>query len=431
MIHQDHDTQRRLTRAIAESLAQERVRRHAADLPAPTPEGERAHARSAANEFLSSLRPADPWGAPIPVDMHERRNVEEAIAGVLGLGRLEPLLEDDDITDIHVRGNAPVWVKRRDGSRECVGPLVDSDADLVEFVRRIATRMSDRELRFDPANPEVNLQLPDGSRMFAAMDVSQRPMLVVRRHRFEASSLRDLCVSGMLDTRTAEFLAACVRARRNVIIAGGTGCGKTTLLRSLLQEVHPQERIVTIEDSYELGLDRMEDRHPDHDCLQSRPANTEGQGEVSLADLTRMALRMDPDRVVVGEVRGAEAFPMLLAMSQGNNGSMCTMHADSARSVFPKLAAYMSMASTGVPVETLNLLIASAVHFVVHLSSVRGRRTVESILEVTDSDGASIVSNEVYSRANPDSAFVALCSQTADLLEDHGFRRSRTIAWAN
>lgn len=427
----DQEIQRQLARTIANSLAEERVRRHAEDLPAPTLEEERAHARSVANSYLSSGRPNDPWGAPIPVDVHDRRRVEQAIAGVLGLGRLEPLLEDDEITDIHVRGNAPAWVKRRDGSRECVGPIVENDAELVEFIRRIATRMSDRELRFDPANPEVNLQLPDGSRLFAAMDISQRPMLVVRRHRFEATSLRDLCVSGMVDPRTAEFLAACVRSKRNIIIAGGTGSGKTTLLRSLLHEVHPNERIVTIEDSYELGLDRFEEQHPDHDCLQARPANTEGQGAVSLSELTRMALRMDPDRVVIGEVRGAEAFPMLLAMSQGNNGSMCTMHADSARSVFPKLAAYMSMASTGVPVETLNLLIASAVHFVVHLSHARGRRTVESILEVTDSDGTSIVANEVYARTVPESSFVALRGSTVELLEEHGFRRARTIAWAN
>lgn len=427
----DQEIQRQLARTIANSLAEERVRRHAEDLPAPTLEEERAHARSVANSYLSSGRPNDPWGAPIPVDVHDRRRVEQAIAGVLGLGRLEPLLEDDEITDIHVRGNAPAWVKRRDGSRECVGPIVENDAELVEFIRRIATRMSDRELRFDPANPEVNLQLPDGSRLFAAMDISQRPMLVVRRHRFEATSLRDLCVSGMVDPRTAEFLAACVRSKRNIIIAGGTGSGKTTLLRSLLHEVHPNERIVTIEDSYELGLDRFEEQHPDHDCLQARPANTEGQGAVSLSELTRMALRMDPDRVVIGEVRGAEAFPMLLAMSQGNNGSMCTMHADSARSVFPKLAAYMSMASTGVPVETLNLLIASAIHFVVHLSHARGRRTVESILEVTDSDGTSIVANEVYARTVPESSFVALRGSTVELLEEHGFRRARTIAWAN
>jgi Flp pilus assembly CpaF family ATPase len=130
--------------------------------------------------------------------------------------------------------------------------------------------------------------------------------------------------------------------------------------------------------------------------LQSRPANVEGQGEITLADLTRMALRMDPDRVIVGEVRGAEAFPMLMAMSQGNNGSMCTMHADSTRSVFPKLAAYVSMASTGLPIDTVNLLLSSALHFVIYISSTGSDRRVASVREVVDCDGANIISNEIF-----------------------------------
>jgi Flp pilus assembly CpaF family ATPase len=262
------------------------------------------------------------------------------------------------------------------------------------------------------------------------MDISQRPTLIVRRHRFENAALRDLCVGGMMTPEVADFLSTCVRARRNIVIAGGTGSGKTTLLRALMNEVGPAERIVTIEDSYELGLERMESEHPDHDCLQARPANSEGEGEVTLAQLTRMALRMDPDRVIVGEVRGAEAFPMLMAMSQGNNGSMCTMHADTARSVFPKLAAYMSMASTGVPVETLNLLIASSVHFVVHVRNENGRRSVESILEVVDSDGNSIVANEVFARTATVPQFAALRGSTATMMADHGFRVRRELAWA-
>ena len=391
---------------------------------------ERSIARNAAFAALSSLRPGDPWGAPVPVEPDDRKTVEDAVSAVLGLGKLEPLLDDDDVTDVHVRGNAPVWVKYRDGRRQQMAPIVESDSDLVEFIRRVATRMAPRETRFDPAHPEVNLQLPDGSRMFAAMDVSQRPMFVIRRHKFEFSSLRDLSVSGFMSTETAAFLAACVRARRNIIIAGGTGSGKTTLMRALINEVAPDERIVTIEDSYELGVDRFEHLHPDHDCLQSRSANTEGQGEVTLAELTRMALRMDPDRVIVGEVRGAEAFPMLMAMSQGNNGSMCTMHADTARSVFPKLAAYMSMASTGVPTETLNLLISTSVHVVVHVSNTRGHRTVETIHEVLDTDGLSIITNEVFSRSSSAQQFVTLRHSTAALLAEHGFGGSREPAWA-
>ena len=147
-----------------------------------------------------------------------------------------------------------------------------------------------------------------------------------------------------------------------------------------------------------------------------------------MADLTRMALRMDPDRVIVGEVRGAEAFPMLLAMSQGNNGSMCTMHADSPRSVFPKLVAYVAMAGTGIPAETLNLLVANAVHFVVHLVVEGARRRVSSVVEVVDVDGLSIVTNEVFNSTGGPS-FVALRGETMEVLEAHGFSGGRTLSW--
>ena len=424
------DTHRKLTRAIARALADDRVRRHSLDLPVANDEEERALARNAARDFLGGEASGDGWGSRPLEDMELKKIIEDAVSAVLGMGRLEPILEDDSITDVHVRGCSPIWVKRANGTREMLDPVVDSDSELVALIRRISTRLARRETPFDAAHPEVNLQLPDGSRMFAAMDVSQRPTLVVRRHRMEEVSLRVLVTSGMLTSEAGDFLAAAVRARRNVIIAGGTGTGKTTLLRALINEVPPDERIVTIEDSYELGLERYEHLHPDHDCLQARPPNSEGEGEVTLSDLTRMALRMDPDRVIVGEVRGAEAFPMLLAMSQGNNGSMCTMHADSARSVFPKLAAYMSMAASGVPVETLNLLVGSAVHLVVHLVTERGRRIVDSIVEVTGAEGLSVVSNEVYRRGRNDLAFVTISRESADVLSDHGFRNRKEIAWS-
>jgi Flp pilus assembly CpaF family ATPase len=253
------------------------------------------------------------------------------------------------------------------------------------------------------------------------MDVSKHPSVVIRRHRFEIASLEDLHLRGMMDADTRDFFRAAVLARRNMVIAGGTGSGKTTLLRALLNEVPRDERIVTIEDAYELGIERFSDQHPDHDALQSRPMNTEGTGEVTLADLTRMALRMDPDRVIVGEVRGAEAFPMLMAMSQGNNGSMCTMHADGTRSVFPKLAAYVSMASTGLPVETVNLLIASAVHFVVYIDNASGVRRITSIREVVDSDGVTIVSNEVFRLAAEGATGYPFRDSTRRLLSSFGY----------
>ena len=411
-----------LSSVVSERLADERVSRRAIGESDLTPEGEVEFARQTALAEcvrLNALRGNE--GKPsIHADL-EREAVSRVVAQVLGLGRLQPLLEDDEVSDIHIRGAELVWVKLRSGVRESRPPVVDSDQELVDLVRRIASRMTKSERRFDAGSPEVNLQLPDGSRLFAVMDVSQHPSVVIRRHRFEIASLEDLHLRGMMDADTRDFFRAAVLARRNMVIAGGTGSGKTTLLRALLNEVPRDERIVTIEDAYELGIERFSDQHPDHDALQSRPMNTEGTGEVTLADLTRMALRMDPDRVIVGEVRGAEAFPMLMAMSQGNNGSMCTMHADGTRSVFPKLAAYVSMASTGLPVETVNLLIASAVHFVVYIDNASGVRRITSIREVVDSDGVTIVSNEVFRLAAEGATGYPFRDSTRRLLSSFGY----------
>jgi Flp pilus assembly CpaF family ATPase len=379
---------------------------------------------------LASARPLDVWGQEVIPEVGDRRIIDEAIAQVLGLGKLEPLLEDDDISDIHIRGNRPVWVKMRNGDRQEREPIVNSDHELVDLIRRIASRMGHREQRFDPAHPELNLQLPDGSRLFAAMEVSSHPTLIIRRHKFEFSNLSELVTRNMLSVDVARFLSAAVRAKKNIVIAGGTGSGKTTLLRALLNEIPHNERIVTIEDAFELGIEHFEANHPDHDALQARAANIEGQGEITMSDLTRMALRMDPDRVIVGEVRGAEAFPMLMAMSQGNNGSMCTLHADSARSVFPKLLAYVSMAAMGLPTETVNALVASAIHFVVHIQNLDGRRCVTSIIEVTNAEGSSIISNEVFTHTHPESSFLALRTQTSEVLGEYGFHRRTGMSWS-
>lgn len=411
-----------LTRTIGHVLAEDRTARVEEPSENSPSMDEATLARMAAASEMVRLRPAlNEQGEPFTPD-YEGVLIDEAISRVLGLGRLDALLSDDEISDIHIRGNEPVWVRRRDGSRIEMRPVVDTDEELIDLVRRACTRLTAMERRFDPANPEVNLQLPDGSRLFAAMAIAQRPTVVIRRHRYEFSELTVLERSGMVTDEVSRFLAAATRARRNIIIAGGTGTGKTTLLRALLNEVPRSERIVTIEDAYELGLDRIADRHPDHDCLQSRPPNIEGRGEITLADLARMALRMDPDRVVVGEVRGGEAFTMLMAMSQGNNGSMCTLHADSAKSVFPKLAAYVAMAGTTLPVETVNMIIGEAVHFVVHIEISDGARRISRILEVVGADGTTVVSNEIYSAASAERSFVALTTPTARLLADHGFK---------
>lgn len=403
---------------IADVLSEEVLSRQETDGTGLSATEERELARLAATAEVATINQRRRRDGEALLDASvEAAIVDDAVAAVVGLGRLQALLDDPEVGDVHVRGSEPVWVRLRDGRREEREPIVDTDEELVDLVRRAAVRLSASERRFDAGSPDVNVQLPDGSRMFAVMEVSRRPSLVVRRHRYELSSLDELASLGMVDRRTSALLAAAVRARRNIVVAGGTGTGKTTLLRALINEVPRSERIVTIEDSYELAIDRFSDRHPDHDALQSRPANIEGRGAVTLSDLTRMALRMDPDRVIVGEVRGAEAFPMLLAMSQGNDGSMCTMHADSSKTALAKLAAYVSMADTGLPIETVNLMLAGAVHFVVHLGVRDGVRRVQSVREVVDADGAMVTTNEVVA---PDGSGYPLRQSTRELLLDHG-----------
>jgi Flp pilus assembly CpaF family ATPase len=422
-------TTQQLVRLIANALADDRVTRHKEDrLPASLDE-EKTLARTIAQQHLRVAHLSSDWDSA-QVDESSDEVIDEAINLVLGLGRLEPLLADDEISDIHVRGNSSVWVKLRTGERREHEPIVDTDDELIELIRRMAARMGHREQRFDPAHPELNLQLGDGSRVFATMEVSARPSLVIRKHRFEYSDLSELVNLGMLDELTARFLSAAVRSRQNLVVSGGTGSGKTTLLRALINEIPRSERIVTIEDAFEIGLERFADAHPDHDSLQARLANSEGSGSVTMSDLARMALRMDPDRVVVGEVRGAEAFPMLLAMSQGNNGSMCTMHADSPRSVFPKLLSYVSMGQTGVPMEAVNLLISTSIHFVIQLQLVNGQRRIVSIHEVVHSDGSGVASNEVFSLYESGSNFVTLRVKTQQALEQCGFSAAGDAAWA-
>ena len=414
----------RISRAVRERLADTRAARDRAGQGRQSAADERHFTRQLIADELGHLAHEHlSAGGEVLTEEVEHEVAEAVFAATLGLARIQPHLDDPDVQDIHIRGSESTWLKRRDGTRHPAPPVADSDEELIELIRLVAARMGRNERRFDAASPELNLQLPDGSRLFAVMDVSSRPSLVIRKHLFSLSSLDELRDRGLIERGLQSLLTAAVGAKRNMILTGGTGSGKTTLLRALLNEVPALDRLVTIEDAYELGIDRFPDLHPDYDMLQARPPNIEGHGEITVLDLTKMALRMDPDRVIVGEVRGGEAFPMLMAMSQGNNGSMCTLHADSSKTVFPKLAAYVAMADTALPVETVNLLIATAIHLIVHIELIDGVRRVASVREVVDADGVHIVSNEVYA-PGPDGRAVPaypLRDHTLDLLEMHGF----------
>jgi Flp pilus assembly CpaF family ATPase len=283
-----------------------------------------------------------------------------------------------------------------DGRREERPPVTSSDDELVALVQRLAGQAPGGERRFDLSAPLLSMELADGARLSAVMGVSRRPAVTIRRHPEQELTLTDLAASGMLAAPVRSLLTAAVRARLNVIIGGATGSGKTTLLRALSRHIPRTERVITIEDAFELGLSADDDL----DCLalQGRPPNTEGAGEITLADLVRHALRMSPDRVIVGETRGQETVALLHAMTMGTDGSMATIHASSSAQVFTKLATYAAQSRERLSLEESGILIASAVHLAVHIDTgADGTRRVTSIREVVGSEGPQVISNEIYS----------------------------------
>lgn len=398
----------RLRSEVAEGLAAYRREGERQGRPKMGPDDQRVYGRRLIHEQLERYAAERLGQGLAPLTLDDEAAVGQAVADALfGLGRLQRLLDDPSIENINVNGCDQVWVTRSDGSKEPAGPVAASDAELVETIRTAAARLGVSERRFDTGSPALNLQLPDGSRLFAVMSVTARPSVAIRRHRHPRVVLGELADLGMVDPAVESLLTAAVRARKNLIVCGGTGAGKTTLLRALLAEIAPEERLVTIEDSFELGLDRHPDQHADVVALEAREANVEGEGAVGPAALVRMSLRMNPDRVIVGEVRGDEVLPMLNAMSQGCDGSMCTVHADSSQGVFARLAMYAVQAPERLPLEATNLLVANAVDFVVHIAQANARdrrhvgrrRWVASVREVVGAEGPLVVSNEILAPA--------------------------------
>ena len=369
----------------------------AAGRPALTSADEQALGRQLISEALERRAgQAIHAGASILSAPEEDELARATFDAMFRLNRLQRLLDDPDIENINANGCDQVWVRYADGRREQVDPIASSDVELEEMLRTAAARTGIGERRFDRGSPRLSLQLPDGSRLFALMAVAARPCLSIRRHRYLRITPDDLIALGTIDLGLREFLRAVMRARKSCIICGGTGAGKTTLLRAMAADIAPSERLVTIEDSLELGLDRFPELHPDVVALEAREPNLEGEGGVSLAELVRWALRMSPDRVIVGEARGEEVLALLNAMSQGTDGSMATLHASSSRGAFSKLATYAVQAPERLPLEATNLLVANAVHFVIHLAQDGDHRYVSSVREVVDAEGPMVVSNEVF-----------------------------------
>jgi Flp pilus assembly CpaF family ATPase len=335
-----------------------------------------------------------------PVEAAARAWVARAVRdGLLHLGGFQPYLDDPTVENITCNGADRVHVTYADGQKVRVDPVCGSDQELVELVRQVAARAGAEERRFDRGMPRLSVQLPDGSRLFAVMAVCARPSVTIRRHRYLRVDLPQLRKLGSIDDRLEDLLTALVLARRNLLISGGTNSGKTTLLRALAGVIPAGERLVTVEDAFELALERHRE---DVVALQAREPNVEDAGEVSMAELVRWALRMSPDRVIVGETRGPEVLPLCLAMSQGNDGSLATVHASSSRGALLRLATYAVQTPQRLSLQAANLLVGGAVHVVVHLGrDPRGRRVVCSVREVAGVDGAQIATNELF-RPGPD-----------------------------
>ncbi len=334
-----------------------------------------------------------------PMDTAAEMELADAVhARMYGAGQLQALLNDESIENIDINGADEVWVTRAGSAdHERVDPVASTDGELIELVQTLGSYAGLNSRPWDAANPELDLQLPDGSRLSAVMGVSARPSVSIRRHRFEKVELADLVGNGTMTEEMADFLRAVTVARLNVMIAGATSAGKTTLLRAMAAEIPVGERIITIEKALELGLRKDIDRHPNCVEFEERMANSEGQGAVTMQGLVRRTLRQNPDRVIVGEVLGPEVIDMLNAMGQGNDGSMSTIHARSARDVFSRIATYAIQSSQRLPHEATYQLIAGGLDVVVFISRdvASGQRRIESVLEVNGFDG-TVLASEIF-----------------------------------
>jgi pilus assembly protein CpaF len=427
----------RLVRALQGQVADRMTAaKQARDLRGQSPlaaADERQLALSFAREAVTRHRQtqiAD--GHELPDAADDIRLVEAIDAAMFGAGALQELLDDPDVENIDINGCDEVWVTYADGRGKVrERPVAATDEDLVDVIRTLGSYAGINARPFTPATPELDLRLPDGSRLSAVMVASERPAVSIRRNRFphvfldavpaglaarrranghvvhrEAASQgarpggrpTTLLELGSVDEQLAAFLRAAVLARCNLMVAGATDAGKTTLLRALINCIPPHERLVTVERALELGLRRHPDLHPDVVELEEVLPSADGGGGVSIGQLVRRTRRHNPSRVIVGEVLGPEVVEMLSAMSQGNDGSLSTIHSRDAADVFHRLATYAAQ-HEGLSFDVSHSLIGSTIDFVVFIRKNPrrdGLRSVMEVLEVTGSADGRVTPSRIF-----------------------------------
>ena len=365
---------------------------------------QRALAATLAEEWLASLAEQRTRSGTAPLSRRDEETLLRRVLDTLfGAGPLQPYLDDPSVREIRMNGARTAFIVHRNGYKEEIPPLVDHPHEVIELVRSLVRRRSGAggERRFDAAHPILDDQLDSGHRLFAVMEVATAPSLVLRRHDWELTKLDILGERGMFPPMVGRLLHAVVRGRLNTVISGGTGTGKTTLLRAMCAEIPADERLVIIEDSPELGLDRIGGQRNDILTLCRREANVEGVGGIDMPQLVRAALRASPDRIVVGEVRGHEVLPALLAATVGNEGSMTTVHARSAGDVWFRFATFAGMGPDAMPFESAAPLIAGAIDLIIHLSPrpvsgpLDSPGAVTSIHEVTGHHRGTVITEEI------------------------------------
>lgn len=399
----DHELVRQLNQRVGELRRQAVERRRRAGEALLSGEDARQHDRALVVQVVEAYVAERGESGELVLSWERTNDLRQALeARMFGAGSLEQLLADDTIENVNINGHAKVFITYADGTKDqWPGPICESDEQLVEEIKKLAAHEGLSARAFDEANVRVNLRLSDGSRLYAVMAVSKAPMVSIRRNRFPEPDLKKFVANGTMDQQLADFLSAAVRAKKNIMIAGETGSGKTTLLRSLAREIDPWERIITVERTLELGLDEDTEFHKDCVALEERPANAEGRGAEPMRQLVQDSLRMQPDRVFVGEVLGDEVIEMLTAMTQGNNGSLSTLHADGAHEVIGRLQLYALKAPERLPFEATASLITHALHLVVFLRWVRladggRRRVVESVRSIGSLQDGEVKTNELW-----------------------------------